>query len=190
MNQPIDIRRRNAAATRLAILQAARGRFLDDAYEQVGLRAIAGDVGVDPALISRYFGSKEGLFAEVLASASKDPMEVLGGERAEFGVRVARAMLHPSKRSPERMAFIQLATRSSASPVASRLVRRHIEKQFMVPFGTWLGGKRAAEKAWLTASVLMGVAVMAGIERRAAADEKEAAMPELARLLQSIVDDA
>lgn len=189
MSEPLETRRRNAAATRTAILEAARSRFLEDAYEQVGLRAIAGDVGVDPALIPRYFGCKEALFAEVLASTSKDPMEVLGGDRAQFGMRVARAMLHPGKRSRERMAFIQLATRSSASPIACRLMRRHIEKQFMVPFGQWLGGARAAEKAWLTASVLMGVVVLAGIERRTAAD-REAATLELARLLQSIVEDA
>jgi AcrR family transcriptional regulator len=187
MAQASETRPRNAEATRAEILAAARKRFLRDAYDQVGLRAIAGDVGVDPALIPRYFGSKEGLFAEVLASTTQDPMEVLAGDRATFGIRVATAMLGPSRRASDRMAFIQLVTRSSASPTASKLVREHIERRFVVPLARWLGGERAAEAAWLTACVLTGVAVMAGIERRSA-EENAAAIRELAPLLQRIVD--
>ena len=53
------LRTRNAAATRDSILTAARGRFLADSYEAVGLRDIAGDAGVDVALVGRYFGGKE-----------------------------------------------------------------------------------------------------------------------------------
>lgn len=186
--QPLEARRRNAAVTRDAILRAARSRFQRECYEQVGVRAIAADAGVDPALISRYFGSKEGLFAKVLASTSKDPMEVLGGDRATFGERVARAVLAPSQRRDACMDFLLIATRSSASPAASRLVRSHIEKQFLKPFGAWLGGQRAAEKAWLAACLLTGVAVMAAVERHASAKENGAALSELAALLQGIVD--
>ncbi len=189
MTTPLENRRRNAAATREDILQAARKRFQREPYEQVGLRAIAADVGVDPALIPRYFGSKEGLLVEVLASTNRDPMEVLGGDRESFGLRVARAVLNPSERTEACMNFIQIATRSSASPTASRLVRRHIEKQFMLPFSAWLGGKRAAEKAWLAACVLTGVAVMAAIEVRATGGASETAIKRLAALLQKIVDE-
>lgn len=189
LNAHAPTRTRNAAATRDAILAAARDRFLLDGYDQVGLRAIARDAGVDAALICRYFGSKESLFADVLASTGRDPMDVLAGDRATFGIRVATAMLAPSERSPERMAFIQLATRSSASPTASKLVRRHIENCFITPFAAWLGDRCAEEKSWLTAAVLMGVAVMAGIEcgQRTSA-QTEAAISRLARLLQDIVD--
>ena len=191
MIQPVPVRPRNAAATRIAILGAALERFLSDGYDQVGLRAIAADAGVDPALISRYFGGKEGLFAEVLASTSKDPMRVLAGDRATFGVRVATAMLGPAAEcSPRRMAFIQLATRSSASPVASKLVRRHIENQFIVPFAAWIGGERATEKAWLTASVLLGLGMMGGIQCAGPrpGEKTEDAIERVAALLQAIVD--
>jgi AcrR family transcriptional regulator len=189
MNAPAQTRPRNAAVTRGAILSAARNRFVADGYDQAGLRAIAGDAGVDAALICRYFGSKEALFADVLASTGRDPMEVLSGERETFGFRVATAMLDPSERTPERMAFIQLATRSCASPVASELVRGHIENQFIVPFAAWLGDGHAAEKAWLTAAVLMGVAVMSSIEcSHPTSKEIQSAIDHLARLLQGIVD--
>ena len=59
-------RRKCAMTTRGEILCAARRRFLAESYENVGLRDIAGDVGVDVALVGRYFGSKDALFREVL----------------------------------------------------------------------------------------------------------------------------
>ncbi|MEG1028483.1 MAG: TetR family transcriptional regulator [Brevundimonas sp.] len=46
-------RPRNANATRQAILEAARERFCSDSYDDVGMRDVARDVGVDAALISR-----------------------------------------------------------------------------------------------------------------------------------------
>lgn len=55
-------RPRNAAQTRSDILAAARRRFADEGYDRTTLRAIAGDVGVDAALVIRYFGSKQELF--------------------------------------------------------------------------------------------------------------------------------
>jgi AcrR family transcriptional regulator len=56
-------RPRNAAQTRADILSAARRRFATDGYEPTTLRAVAADVGVDAALVTRYFGSKQDLFA-------------------------------------------------------------------------------------------------------------------------------
>ena len=56
-------RPRNAAQTRADILAAARHRFATEGFERTTLRTIAADVGVDQALVSRYFGSKQDLFA-------------------------------------------------------------------------------------------------------------------------------
>ena len=56
-------RPRNAAQTRADILAAARRRFATEGFERTTLRAIAADVGVDAALVIRYFGSKQDLFA-------------------------------------------------------------------------------------------------------------------------------
>ena len=60
-------RKRNAAATRAAMLDAAVCRFARDGYDGASVRDIAADAGVDAALVSRYFGGKEELFNEVLA---------------------------------------------------------------------------------------------------------------------------
>src|SRR3954468_16955229 len=54
---------RRAADTKAAILAAARTRFAAEGYRSASIRAVARDVGVDAALVVRYFGSKPGLFA-------------------------------------------------------------------------------------------------------------------------------
>lgn len=56
--------RTRGAITRENILSAARVRFAADGYERATIRAIAADAGIDPALVMRYFGNKESLFAE------------------------------------------------------------------------------------------------------------------------------
>lgn len=57
---------RRSDATRTAILAAARERFAADGYERATIRAIAKDARIDPSMVMRYYGSKEGLFAAVL----------------------------------------------------------------------------------------------------------------------------
>jgi AcrR family transcriptional regulator len=52
-----------AEATKTAILDAARERFAADGYERATIRTIAAEAGIDPALVMRYFGNKEQLFA-------------------------------------------------------------------------------------------------------------------------------
>lgn len=49
--------------TRTAILAAARRCFAADGYERATIRAIASDAGIDPSMVMRYYGSKDGLFA-------------------------------------------------------------------------------------------------------------------------------
>ena len=50
---------RRSDATRNAILAAARERFAADGYERATIRAIASQAEIDPAMVMRYFGSKE-----------------------------------------------------------------------------------------------------------------------------------
>lgn len=54
---------RRSDATKAAILEAARERFAADGYERATIRAIARDANIDPSMVMRYYGNKEGLFA-------------------------------------------------------------------------------------------------------------------------------
>ncbi|MDT5008712.1 MAG: hypothetical protein QOH57_329 [Mycobacterium sp.] len=80
-----ETRPRNASQTRADILAAARSRFATEGYERTTLRAVAADVGVDAALVIRYFRSKQELFAaaadftiELPDLTGVDPDEVAG----------------------------------------------------------------------------------------------------------------
>ncbi|RFC74280.1 TetR family transcriptional regulator [Streptomyces sp. AcE210] len=57
---------RRSDATRTAILAAARERFAADGYERATIRAIAKDAAIDPSMVMRYYGNKEGLFAAAI----------------------------------------------------------------------------------------------------------------------------
>ncbi|GAA0610332.1 TetR family transcriptional regulator [Kribbella sandramycini] len=62
-------RKRDREATRARLLECARLRFARDGYDGTSVRDVAGDVGVDPALVFRYFGSKSGLFTEAMTTS-------------------------------------------------------------------------------------------------------------------------
>jgi len=62
-------RRRDATKTRRLLLEAALQRFTRDGYAATTVRDIADDAGVNVALISRYFKSKECLFEACLTSS-------------------------------------------------------------------------------------------------------------------------
>ncbi|WP_433248532.1 TetR family transcriptional regulator [Streptosporangium sp. CA-135522] len=55
--------RRTSEETKATILVAARERFAADGYQRATIRAIASDAAIDPAMVMRYFGNKEKLFA-------------------------------------------------------------------------------------------------------------------------------
>jgi AcrR family transcriptional regulator len=72
--------RRDAHATRDRLLQSARRRFAILGYERTTTRDIAADAGVNLSLISRYFGSKEGLYIEVLNESTRLFTPPAGGQ--------------------------------------------------------------------------------------------------------------
>ena len=62
--------KRDREATRARLLESSRLRFARDGYDGTSVRDVAGDVGVDPALVFRYFGSKSSLFTEAMAGST------------------------------------------------------------------------------------------------------------------------
>lgn len=153
-------RARNAAATRQAMLEAARRQFARESYENVGLREIAGEVGVDPALVCRYFGSKEALFREVLRHP--DESQFLAGVTAEtlpdyFADLLTEAEEHESAAKAE---WLLIVLRSSSSSRASEMVGDTMREGVLEPVARILGGEGAEMRASLVLAVLLGGAVM------------------------------
>ncbi|MFJ3623851.1 TetR family transcriptional regulator [Streptomyces iakyrus] len=78
---------RRSDATRGAILAAARERFATDGYERATIRAIARDANIDPSMVMRYYGNKEGLFAAAVAIDLQLP-DVSGADRRQDAGRI------------------------------------------------------------------------------------------------------
>ncbi|GAA1390055.1 TetR family transcriptional regulator [Pseudonocardia kongjuensis] len=75
-----------------AILAAARRRFADEGYDRATVRAIAGDAGVDPSMVIRYFGSKRELFTAAAEFDLRLP-DLTSVPRAEVGRVLAEHLL-------------------------------------------------------------------------------------------------
>ncbi|HWM01452.1 MAG TPA: TetR/AcrR family transcriptional regulator, partial [Actinophytocola sp.] len=80
------------AQTRDAILRAARRRFAQRGFAEVGLRDIALDSGVSAALVVKYFGSKENLFAEAVSFAA-EATALLDCELDRLGAHLVATLL-------------------------------------------------------------------------------------------------
>ena len=185
-------RRRSSTATRAAILDAAKARFMQQSYENVGIRDIAGDVGVDPALVSRYVGSKEDLFAEVLGTCA-GAHEIWQGDWRTFGVRVTRILLDEPLDSTKLDAVL-IMLRSASSPAAASVIRKSISSRFSAPATAYLGdGPDAEVFSNLIGSLLMGSAIQRAIKGStwlSDPDDRALYAEHFARMLQSLVDTA
>jgi AcrR family transcriptional regulator len=151
---------RNAAATRERLLASARQRFLSESYENVSLREIAGDAGVDVALVGRYFGNKEQLFKDVLRKDEGDLQE-LAADAPDLPAFLAD--LVNTKDVSGDAAHVErllIMLRSASSPQASALVRASFQEDVLGPLSALLSGENAQARAAMAMSVLMGATVM------------------------------
>jgi AcrR family transcriptional regulator len=154
---PKPARPRNAEATRAAILAAARTCFSRESYDQVGIRDIAVEAGVDAALVCRYFGSKEDLFARLLLRPDK-PLEVIEAGREGLSVRVAEMVVSKAG-DQEAIDDLLIMLRSASSKTAAGLVRDAMFKRFDEPVAQLLDGADSRLRARLMGSVIIGLIV-------------------------------
>lgn len=181
-------RGRNAAATRQAILDSARWCFSHDGYDQVGVRDIAARAGADPALVNRYFGSKEALFAEAV-SAKFDLSDLFAGDRATLGERLARYVVQKKTPSNGYDPLVALL-RSSSSEVAGSMLRDALVDGFVRPLAARLDGPDTMPRAELVGSILLGLLVYRTIVGGAITGSDERLIASVTRTLQTLIDGA
>ena len=91
-----------ADRTRAAILAAAQKLFAGQGYELTTVRDIAAMAEIDPALVIRYFGSKEELFARAAVFNLKLP-DLSMADRSKVGEIAGAAFPEPvGRRECER----------------------------------------------------------------------------------------
>ena len=175
---------RNAAATREAILHSAIENFARAGYEGVGVRQIAQDAGVTAMLVNRYFGSKEGLFAEAVETAFATPVFI--GERSDElvadTVKVLVAKSGPAEDAPQPFLIM---LRSASSPVAMTIVRAAIERHVGARLARQLDSPDRALRSEILLAVISGMLMMRGVVGTAALTNVKPA--KLQRVLEPVI---
>jgi AcrR family transcriptional regulator len=156
-------RKRDASATRAAILEAAQAQFARLGYDHTALRDIATEAGADVALIKRYFGGKEALFTEAL-KASIRPDRLREWNRATFGREVGAMMAGvPDAKlggaDEGRAHGFQFLLRAATSPTTAPLLNVAVQERFLTPIREWLGGDDAQARARVLAAAFIGFLV-------------------------------
>jgi AcrR family transcriptional regulator len=142
-------RSRDAAASRRALLSAAGELFHARGYEGATVRDIGERAGVDPALIARYFGSKEGLYLAVLAEDDPHP------ERLDPQEFVAEALRHWDLRghSPVSRALGALELSDEVREQVRAIVQERIVRKIA------LEGDDAALRTEILVALVLGISL-------------------------------
>ncbi|WP_281368830.1 TetR family transcriptional regulator [Phytohabitans rumicis] len=141
--------------TKARIAAAARGLFLEHGYQGTTVRAVAAAAGVDSALISYHFGSKQGLFGQSLDLLCVEPAaldQALRGDRAGLADRLLTTMTalwDATAPTENRMALQDDDT--------MRAFRGYLESELLVRVAEYLGGPDATERATAAVGVIGGL---------------------------------
>ncbi|HKX27538.1 MAG TPA: TetR family transcriptional regulator [Blastocatellia bacterium] len=156
------VRRRNAAATRAAILDSARRAFARAGYEGAGVREIAKEAGVTAMMVNRYFGSKERLFAEAIAEtmARTSVLAPIMLNPQATGEEIAAALINITKKDAAPLEGFQIMLRSASSERASEIGREQIENHHQRLIAAALSGELAPQRAAVMLSLIAGLQIM------------------------------
>jgi AcrR family transcriptional regulator len=157
-----------SAATRQAILDAARSAFAARGYEQTTIRAVAAAAGIDASMVMRYYGSKAGLFAAAATADLQVPdLRSVPAERwGEVLVRYLVERWEDTSRDDELILLLRTAVTSEA--VAAQLqavLARLVTEPVAALYGATDDG-RAAESAAFIGAQLLGLALCRYILRQ------------------------
>ncbi len=165
MSEP---KRRDKAATRAALLEAARRRFAEHGFDGTGVRDIAADAGVDATLIFRYFGSKQALFeAAVRVEVPEGLGRQVGDEQAASPEALAEALVREvvfadrPEHGGEHPLLVML--RSAGRPEVRARLREEVCEGYLADFAERLGGDDAELRAELVGALLIGMGLMRSV---------------------------
>ena len=161
MPNPIP-RRRDAAVTREAILLSARKAFAQSGYDGAGVLEIAAGAGVTAMLVNRYFGSKEALFAEVIADTMASPIILTPGNLSSqnLGRTIATALVSITEAGNKPLEGFLIMLHSATSKRAAIIGREQVEKGHQATMAAALKGAHHEERAALVIALVSGFQVM------------------------------
>ena len=147
---------RRSDRSRAAILAAARDRFAADGYERATIRAIAADARIDPAMVMRYFGSKEKLFAAAADFDLRLP-DLAAIPREQLGAVLVRHFVDRWDGDGTLTALLRVGVTHDS---AAERMRDIFASQLVALMAGWTGDEAAARvRAGLVASQILGLAL-------------------------------
>lgn len=154
--------RRDAEATKAAIVRAARYLLARHAHGDITLKAVADRAGVSPPLILKYFGSKDALFSGVM-NFEADVETFLDAPLADLGRHMVRhALTEQAERGTDPILRIVYAPLQGEQ---GDILRANFRAQVCERLAARLTGADAGLRAELAVSLLLGLGVMYGIAR-------------------------
>ena len=144
--------------TKAAILKAARELFGDLGYERTTVRDIAARAAIDPAMVMRYFGSKDELFARATVVDLKLP-DLTRIAPPDFGDTLIRHFLDLWE-GPSSSGSLTILLRASASNEDIAAKARSVFAGQVMPMLAQVADRgELATRAGLIASHLLGLAL-------------------------------
>jgi AcrR family transcriptional regulator len=153
-------RRRDAAATREALLTAARLLIAHRGVEATSTRDVAAAAGVNQALVYRYFGSKDKLFTEAVRGGTDTSDDVVADTPL---ADVPRVLLHRTLDvlpGGDRASSLATMVTGANDELIRAIIRERIETTFTHGLADRLTGKDQQLRAELLAALVAGIAVL------------------------------
>jgi AcrR family transcriptional regulator len=155
-------RRPGPTRTREAVLAAARRAFAANGYDGTSLRAVAREAGVDPALVSRFYGGKAGLFAAALdIPVQPDALVVAVLEDGidGLGERLVGGLLGLWGDPRAHDALLTLLRGAMTHEDAAGLLREFVTREVLAKIATVAAPDRPQLRATLVGSQVVGLLV-------------------------------
>jgi AcrR family transcriptional regulator len=148
--------------TREAILEAARDQFAEHGYGRTTVRGVASGAGVDPRLVTHYFGSKRELFRESIR-LPVDPevffAQVFTGEPERLAERVAMALVSSLEQGETRRTALAIMRAAATEPEAAEIIRSVLTARVLAPLVSHMDVDQAELRATLVATQFVGLAM-------------------------------
>ncbi len=144
--------------TRAAILEAAQALFAGQGYERTTVREIAARASIDPAMVMRYFGSKEGLFARATAFDLRLP-DLAGVPRRRVGETLIAHFLETWEGSRSNGSLTSLLRAAATSEDAAAAIRAIFGGQVVPMLARIVPPAELPERAALVATQILGLAI-------------------------------
>lgn len=147
--------RRSSAETKAKILAAARERFATTGFQGTTIRGVAADAGVDPAMVMRYFGNKDQLFAAAAEFDLEFP-DFAAMDPAQVGRSMVAHFLHRWERDE---ALILLLRSGATNTEAAQRMQQIFGTQLLPVVAALAPPGEAGWRAGLIASQILGLAL-------------------------------